>query len=546
MIPPRTCVDPAGRFIVGIHNPSFSVKNLRDSEYPDTLGRDEEGRDVYNRVNFPMADLDEPGADPIYEVANAFDFKGTSYINSAWADAKAEKPETIRIAGPGPCSFMENLKSSAGIAEGVTDPERLIALLPHPLKVALAQASTDPEELTLLARLSCTILFDPHDGTAPAGIGYKNKNSRRVPDITDHELFEVLVNNPCLPDSYKNVLVLKPGVQGENEITGEYRSEDGKTHVFEYLRRNSYIPWGHFASNMANDAVRYSALELSQADMTGIRHLYYQRAYVRMAEQLGINPPKDRACLDTARLETLRQAIAEKSSGPAADRPEFDTALWGWNFGFGYAQSGHRLHASHQMIHQQNAMIPGTVPTTSGGQMDAFACGDQVARFIGQFKESTGQDFFPAYIDAVRNNTRTDGRPDRPDSLVVAEDDNILLFAPKAQICEFELQLIPKTACGNVFEADTGMRRSLDRAILTAVQVLESLGAKLVTSIEYSKRFGADNGQHLVYSFIPRLPYAPPTFSEAQNRWICGLYPEDFASACKAAVPDEMIFFGNT
>ncbi len=146
--------------------------------------------------------------------------------------------------------------------------------------IALAQASTDPEELMILAQKSCNILFDTTVAKtlniSPVGIGYKkDKTGNIVPDIHDHELFKVLVNNRYLPDDCKNALVLKPGVQGNNEITGEYLSKNGNTHVFEYLRRNSYILWGHFASNMANDAVRYSTQDISLADMKGIRHRYY-------------------------------------------------------------------------------------------------------------------------------------------------------------------------------------------------------------------------------------------------------------------------------
>jgi hypothetical protein len=51
-----------------------------------------------------------------------------------------------------------------------------------------------------------------------------------------------VANNPCLPDLYKEVMVLRPGVQGQSEIVGEWRT--GGSRVFEYLRRNSYIPWG--------------------------------------------------------------------------------------------------------------------------------------------------------------------------------------------------------------------------------------------------------------------------------------------------------------
>jgi hypothetical protein len=64
--------------------------------------------------------------------------------------------------------------------------------------------------------------------------------------------------------------------------------------------------------------------------------------------------------------------------------------------------------------------------------------------------------------------------------------------------------------------------------------VLEKLGADMVTGSELSGRFDEKHtGQHLLYSFIPRLPYAPATFSEAQLRWISGIFPEDFAHACR-------------
>jgi hypothetical protein len=74
-------------------------------------------------------------------------------------------------------------------------------------------------------------------------------------------------------------------------------------------------------------------------------------------------------------------------------------------------------------------------------------------------------------------------------------------------------------------------------AILKAVKTLEKLGVQMVTGIEFSARFDAVRlNQHLIYSFIPRLPYAPPTFSEAQMRWITGVYPEDLARACRDAL----------
>lgn len=533
----RSCVGENGQFIVAVHTPCFDVKNLRDNEYLTCLGQLEDGSAVDNAINFPATDLTEPGADIIYEIANALPFRGATYINSAWANQKATHPETIKISSPAPCSLLKNFELSNGIPADTHQKKQILDMLPHPLLIALAQVSTDPEELILLAQKSCHILFDEKNIT-PWGIRYKKNSQGRIfPDILDHELFEVVVNNPYLPDEYKNTLVLKPGVQGHNEITGEYLCEDKHTHVFEYLRRNSYIPWGHFASNMANDAIRYKACDLSPEDMTGIRHLYYQRAFVRLASQLGMSLPDTRKCLSRDELEDVRQKIiARLNSSPAPDL-EFNTTLWGWNFGFGYAQSGYRLHASHQMIHQQNAMIPRTVPTQCGKSVPSYSCGAMVQDFITQYREITGKPFFRNYLSAIKNNTRTDGRKTGPDSLIVFEDDHVILFVPKAQISEWELQLMPKTPCGNIIEADTALRDALDQGILTAVKTLENLGAQMVTGIEFSKPMDADcPDQHLLYSFIPRLPYAPGTFSEAQLRYISGCYPEDVALACRTAL----------
>ena len=539
----RSCVGKDARFIVGIHKPCFEIKNLRDNDYFTSLGQLEDGTVIDNHINFPADDLYEPNADIIYEIANPFPFRGTTYINSAWADIKAAHPETIPISKPEPCSLLQNFERlKASKSTGIQDKDAILDILPHPLLIALAQASTDPEELMALAKKSCNILFSPGNQN-PAGIGYKkNRHNKIVPDIYDHELFEVLVNNRHLPDIYKNALVLKPGVQGNNEITGEYLSEDGNTHVFEYLRRNSYIPWGHFASNMANDAIRYSTRDLSFEDMKGIRHLYYQRTFVRLAAELGIFCPDKRQCLTESELEDLRNKIKTKLKQTPGPSMEFNNTLWGWNFGFGYAQSGHRLHASHQMIHQQNAMVPKNVPTCTGQKMTSFSCGDLIDDFIKGYRKITGEKFFKNYLSAIKNNTRTDGKTTGESSLILMEDDHTILFVPKAQICEWELQLMSKTGCGNIIEADFNMRQSLDRAILVAVKTLESLGAQLVTSIEFAKRFdSANKDQHLLYSFIPRLPYAPDTFSEAQLRWIGGCYPEDFARTCRMEIKSSQI-----
>jgi hypothetical protein len=74
----------------------------------------------------------------------------------------------------------------------------------------------------------------------------------------------------------------------------------------------------------------------------------------------------------------------------------------------------------------------------------------------------------------------------------------------------------------------------LDKAMLVAMRVLTSLGAAMITVIEYSRRFNLETeDQRLLYVFLPRLPESPGAFSEAQLRWINGHYPEDFALVCR-------------
>jgi galactose-1-phosphate uridylyltransferase len=128
-----------------------------------------------------------------------------------------------------------------------------------------------------------------------------------------------------------------------------------------------------------------------------------------------------------------------------------------------------------------------------------------------------------------------DYHKNREESLIIYEDKNIILFVPKAQTSQWEIQLITLRPVGNILEADQETRNSIDSAILIAQKVLAGLGAKMVTSIEYSKRLdNLDTDQHLIYAFLPRLPQSPGAFSEAQLRWIMGHYPEDFATACRA------------
>jgi hypothetical protein len=127
-----------------------------------------------------------------------------------------------------------------------------------------------------------------------------------------------------------------------------------------------------------------------------------------------------------------------------------------------------------------------------------------------------------------------DEKKDLPADLVVFEDENVILFVPKAQTSQWELQLVTSGKVGNILEADSNVRRSLNGGILNAMRVLTGLGAQLITVIEFSKRIGVnDIDQRLLYSFLPKIPYSMGAFSEAQLRYINGHYPEDFAIACR-------------
>ena len=251
--------------------------------------------------------------------------------------------------------------------------------------------------------------------------------------------------------------------------------------------------------------------------------------------------PADRRSLTIGELESLRREIYDSlHSDEKASRLPFAATLWGWNFGFDFSPSGYRLHASHQQIHSQYALVPkGLDPADDAeainGLISAYCCGDLVADFLRRYRKRTGKSFFPALLSALRANRRMDRSDDGNQSLVIYEDDQVMLFVPKAQTSQWELQLVALKPVGNILEAGTAARFSLDRALLMAMQTLEAMGAKMITVIEYAKRFdSADDDQRLFYSFLPRLPQSPGAFSEAQLRWIIGHYPEDFAAACRS------------
>ncbi|HSH13811.1 MAG TPA: hypothetical protein VLA15_08675, partial [Desulfurivibrionaceae bacterium] len=276
--PLRTSVHPEGRFVFGLHRPEFQVANLREKEHPASLGTLPDGSPVTNADNFPVGDLESGSAAWIYEIANPLPFRGVTFIKKDWADGRAADPGAIRLDPPPTVSLSASLAEILQ-TEAAGEIDRAFAALPGPLLTGLAATSTDPADLVRLARLACRFTVEPGPAEA-GGLQYQpDQRGMARAEIIDYQLFETLVNNPHLPDHYKRAMVLRPGVQGESPIVGEV--ENQATHVYEYLRANSYIGWGHYAANLADDAIRYSLAELTLADLGGLRHLYYQRTLVR-------------------------------------------------------------------------------------------------------------------------------------------------------------------------------------------------------------------------------------------------------------------------
>jgi hypothetical protein len=523
---PGTCVAPTGEFVYCIHKPHFTGFNLRETDYLVNLGNTSEQEPIDNAENFPADEVEVAAGEWIFEIPNSFPFMGATFILKSEADRSAGGNNPFKHARTGSVGGSQDLN-----LEG----QSRAALL------SLASTSDDPALLAKLAEKSCRFAYDKDSG-AVSGIVYgKTDGGDFRPLIFDSHLFQLVSNNQFLPDDYKRFMVLLPGAQGTNPIVGEYTQ--GDTHIWEYMRDNSYIPWGHYAANMAHDAVRYRIQSLSQADIVGLRHLYYQRIYVQLAGNLGLPLKVERRPLTVEELEGLRLSVrgAIKSRNKSGKDLPFNATMWGQNFGFDLSCSGYRLAASHQQVHQQFALIPSRVLAygsgnneTSLGTMPAYTQTDLMMQFAREYREKTGRGFFDTYLEAIGNNLRVDGRVDKESDLFFYQDENIIAFVPKAQRSQGEVQIMTKVRCGNILEADVETRASLDRALLLTMKVLENLGVKMFVALEIPKRLdNPDIDQRLLYCFLPRHPQSPGGFSEFQQRWISNQYPEDFARTCR-------------
>ena len=528
----RSCVAPGG-FEFLVHRPGYRVVNRRATTKEYHLGVDEGGSEVTSRINFPAGDIEIEDATVVFEVPNPFPFWGATFILGDSAAARAQDPRFSFT----PQGREEGAEFDSFFMEALKQGKLSWDQVPRHIKLSLAQNSSDPELLSSLARWCAG--FETGQEGKPQGLLYRVMKGRLVASKRDKDIYETVANNPALPDELKRLMVLNPGVQGTSPIVGEYSS--GRTHVWEYLRANSYVPWGHFASNMAEDAVRYSVLDLTEEDMRGLRHLYYQRIYTQMAHLLGLLDGDATAPLGQAseeELEELRLRVARTVDKrlEAGEPLPFSGTLWGWNYGYDISSSGYRLHASHQQIHNQYALVP-SASLVGSPVAEPFSIGMMVRDFCSAYAEATGCPFFETYLSNIAANTRMDGADGLPSSLVVHEDGNVMVVIPKAQRSQGEVQVIAKQPVGNILEADTAMRRSLDTALLVAVQGLAKLGAEMVTLCEASKPFSSRDGdQRLFYYLLPRHPYSPGSFSERQQRWVTGHFPEDFAEAMRRKI----------
>lgn len=523
---PGTCVAPTGEFVYCIHKPHFTGFNLRETDYLVNLGNTSEQEPIDNAENFPADEVEVAAGEWIFEIPNSFPFMGATFILKSEADRSAGGNNPFKHARTGSVGGSQDLD-----LEGQTRA----ALL------SLASTSDDPALLAKLAEKSCRFSYDKDSGAVSGMVYEKTDGGDFRPLIFDSHLFQLVSNNQFLPDDYKRFMVLLPGAQGTNPIVGEYTQ--GDTHIWEYMRDNSYIPWGHYAANMAHDAVRYRIQSLSQADIVGLRHLYYQRIYVQLAGDLGLPLKVERRPLTVEELEGLRLSVRGeiKSRNKSGKDLPFNATMWGQNFGFDLSCSGYRLAASHQQVHQQFALIPSRVLAygsgnneTSLGTMPAYTQTDLVMQFAREYREKTGRSFFDTYLEAIGNNLRVDGRVDKESDLFFYQDENIIAFVPKAQRSQGEVQIMTKVRCGNILEADVEIRASLDRALLLTMKVLENLGVKMFVALEIPKRLdNPDIDQRLLYCFLPRHPQSPGGFSEFQQRWISNQYPEDFARTCR-------------
>ena len=187
---PGTCVAPLGQFVYGIHKPRFKATNLRENDYVVALGRTSNQEIISNADNFPDKDVQVTAGAWIFEIPNAFPFMGATFILKAKAD------QTVDGCNP----FHElSERKDEGRRKFNRETESRADLL------SLASSSTDPELLAYLAERSCDFVFDQSTNIVSGRMYREHGTGRLSPVILDHHLFQLVSNNPSLPDAYKSI-----------------------------------------------------------------------------------------------------------------------------------------------------------------------------------------------------------------------------------------------------------------------------------------------------------------------------------------------------
>ena len=145
-----TCVDPSGHFVYGIHKPHFDAHNFREADHILPLGLQSDNTVCRNETNFPEAAVNIADADWIFEIPNAFPFKGATYISRSWARDRARNPLSIRLPRAKQTSLLQTLRPYHQNRED--ELRQIFRNLPEAVQLALATTSTDAQELAELAK----------------------------------------------------------------------------------------------------------------------------------------------------------------------------------------------------------------------------------------------------------------------------------------------------------------------------------------------------------------------------------------------------------
>jgi hypothetical protein len=187
------------------------------------------------------------------------------------------------------------------------------------------------------------------------------------------------------------------------------------------------------------------------------------------------------------------------------------------NFGINHGLPGlfggklsHGAGASQPHVHSQ----------VTGGTSASYNGCDRLVSICQAYWRSTGRDYLADYFAALRNN-----------GLVLAEDDNALLYVPIGQRFNRELQISVKSgAMSTIRTLDEKTLRSISAYHRLAFRLLEEQEIQSHNVITHSSRFSETDtcGQRLIITLCPRTNVL--AFSELLNRHPIVELPWEYAA----------------